>query len=82
MFNLGTGELLGILLLALIIYGPDRLPQIVKKIAKVTRNVKRLTDDVSQNIRREVERLEQAADPEKPEKSSNDTPHDKNEPTV
>lgn len=37
MFNVGVGEVLAIALLALLIFGPNRLPEIMRSIAKAVR---------------------------------------------
>jgi len=69
MFNVGTGELLVILLLALIVLGPDKLPDTARKIGNVLGELRRMSNGFQQEIRSamdEVTRppLEQVKEPE------------------
>jgi len=43
MFNVGGGEILVILLLALLVLGPDKLPEAARKVGKVVNDFRRLT---------------------------------------
>ncbi len=54
MFGLGTGELLFILLLVLLIYGPDRVPEMARKLGKAAREVRSMGENVRTAIDREV----------------------------
>lgn len=47
MFGLGTGEIILIIILALIIFGPDKLPQIGSAIGKSIKEFKKSMSDVS-----------------------------------
>jgi Tat protein translocase TatB subunit len=42
MFNVGAGELLGILALALIVLGPERLPGAVRQVGRAVGEVRRV----------------------------------------
>lgn len=42
MFNVGAGELLGILALALIVLGPERLPGTVRQVGRAVGEVRRI----------------------------------------
>ncbi len=50
MFGIGMTELLVILAIALIIFGPRRLPELAKQLGKAMREFKRATDEVKENI--------------------------------
>jgi sec-independent protein translocase protein TatB len=50
MFGIGGMELLVILLVALLVLGPERLPQITKWLAKVTREIRRASDEVRMHL--------------------------------
>ena len=43
MFNLGTGELLIIFLVILLLFGAKRLPELARDLAKVLTNLKMLS---------------------------------------
>jgi Tat protein translocase TatB subunit len=46
MFNIGPAELIVILLVALLIVGPKRLPEVGKSVGKALREIRRQTDEV------------------------------------
>ncbi len=46
----GTPELLVIFLLVLILFGPDKLPELAKQIAKGIRQLRRASDDIKRQI--------------------------------
>ncbi len=64
MFGVGMQELVVILVLALILFGPRRLPEIGRAIGKTVRQLRRATQDFREaieqeppeEIRREVEK--------------------------
>ena len=51
MFNLGAGEVLVILLLALIVLGPQRLPEAAKQVGRFTGEIKRLSSGFQQEMK-------------------------------
>ena len=51
MFNVGGGELLVILLIALMVLGPDRLPGFARKAGKVMGDVRRISQGFQSEIR-------------------------------
>jgi sec-independent protein translocase protein TatB len=44
MFNIGGGELLVILLVALIVLGPDKLPQAARQVGRFTSEARKMAD--------------------------------------
>ena len=58
MFNMGVPELLIILAVALIVFGPRKLPEIGKTLGKALGEFRKATDDLKNTIEREV-RLEE-----------------------
>ncbi|MFH1169851.1 MAG: twin-arginine translocase TatA/TatE family subunit [Chloroflexota bacterium] len=54
-FGIGSGELLLILIVALIIWGPGRLPEIARTLGKTVRTVRRATYELTNAVTREVE---------------------------
>ncbi|MFP2902065.1 Sec-independent protein translocase protein TatB, partial [Corallococcus sp. 4LFB] len=53
MFNIGAGEMVFILVAALIVLGPQRLPELARAIGKFMREFRRQTDDVRNVVERE-----------------------------
>jgi len=54
MFGLGFGEILIILVLALILLGPQRLPDVAKQLGKGLRDFRKATDDLKGQFEREM----------------------------
>lgn len=55
MFNVGGGELLVILLIALMVLGPDRLPGFAKKAGKVLGDVRRISSGFQSEMRQAMD---------------------------
>jgi sec-independent protein translocase protein TatB len=54
MFGLGFGEILIILVLALILLGPKKLPDVAKQLGKGMREFRKATDDLKGQFEREM----------------------------
>ncbi len=54
MFGLSFGELLIIAVLALLLLGPERLPEAAKTIGKSLRELRRVTDDLKDQVAQEL----------------------------
>lgn len=50
MFGLGTGEIILVLVLALIFIGPERLPGLATKLGRWTREFKRSMDGIKNDF--------------------------------
>ncbi|MCB0326563.1 MAG: hypothetical protein KDD52_03000 [Bdellovibrionales bacterium] len=62
MFGLGSTEVIAIVILILIIYGPDRLPSMIKKASSLFRQVRDASDEVRSTVQKEMQRIEQEVD--------------------
>jgi sec-independent protein translocase protein TatB len=51
MFDIGLVKFALLLVLALIIFGPDRLPTVARQAAQTLRQLRRLTEDATREIR-------------------------------
>jgi sec-independent protein translocase protein TatB len=58
-FNIGPGELALILVAALIVLGPKRLPELARQLGKFMRDFRRQTDDVRNMVEREFYKMDQ-----------------------
>jgi sec-independent protein translocase protein TatB len=54
MFGLGFGEIVIIAILALLVLGPDRLPDAAKTIGKTLRDLRKATDDIKGQLETEI----------------------------
>lgn len=50
MFGIGTGELLVLLVLALLVLGPERMPRLARDIGKTVGDLRRTSDDLRQEF--------------------------------
>lgn len=62
LFGIGPMELLVVLILALIVLGPHQLPAVARKLAKFTRDLRRMWAEVSTDFARELNAEEALAD--------------------
>jgi len=54
-FGIGLGEVILILIVALIIWGPKRLPEIARTIGRTMRAFKKATYDLTSQVTRELD---------------------------
>jgi sec-independent protein translocase protein TatB len=54
MFGLGFGEIVIIAILALLLLGPDRLPDAAKTLGKTLREIRKHTDDLKDQFEAEI----------------------------
>ncbi len=59
MFNIGLPELLIIAAIALIIFGPNKLPELAKAFGRAMREFKKATDEVKESFEAETRDLEE-----------------------
>jgi TatA/E family protein of Tat protein translocase len=65
MFGLGFQEIIIILVVALLIIGPRKLPDLAKSLGKAFREFKHATDDIKQNFDLDALTREEAPPPTK-----------------
>ncbi len=71
MFGVGTSELIVIILIALLILGPAEIPKVARTFGRAMREVKRVKDELSQNI--EFENNDPGVEAKAKEIKKNDT---------
>jgi Tat protein translocase TatB subunit len=54
-FGVGLGEVLLILIIALVIWGPKRLPEIARTLGKTAHTLRKATSDLTNQITREID---------------------------
>lgn len=65
MFGLGPAEVILVLIIALIVFGPGRLPEIGQALGKSMREFREATSGITEEFTREMEATERAARGEK-----------------
>jgi sec-independent protein translocase protein TatA len=68
MFGLGIPELLIIFVIALIVFGPKKLPDLGKSIGRAMAEFKKASDDFQESVKTEMREVEKAADLEEVKK--------------
>ena len=62
MFGLGIPELLVIFVIALVVFGPKKLPELGKSIGRAMAEFKKATDEFQESVRTEMKEVEKTAD--------------------
>lgn len=72
-FDIGLLELLLILVIALIVFGPGRLPEIARTLGRMVRNLKKMTSDLTAEMTREIDKEEKDYPPQPGESGDDKT---------
>ena len=62
MFNIGPLELLAILVVALLVFGPEKLPEMGKQVGKAMREFKKFQDSMQANARAIIDPIADSED--------------------
>ena len=57
-FNISGGELLIILMVAFVVFGPSRIPEIARKIGRGLNEIRRASDEIKREITKETRNVE------------------------
>jgi TatA/E family protein of Tat protein translocase len=57
-FDISAGELIVILLVAFIVFGPSKIPEIARKIGRGVNEVRRASDEIKREINKEARKME------------------------
>ncbi|HEY3348814.1 MAG TPA: twin-arginine translocase TatA/TatE family subunit [Thermoanaerobaculia bacterium] len=74
MGNLGMPELIMIMVLALLLFGPKKLPEIGKQVGKALGEFKRASNDLKRTIEDEMEKASSAVKIDDPPKDEPEKP--------
>jgi len=53
--DIGVGEIILILVIALIIWGPGKIPEIARTLGRVSRNLRKATFDLTSQVTKELD---------------------------
>tara|TARA_B100000614_G_scaffold166875_1_gene148642 strand:+ start:59 stop:250 length:192 start_codon:yes stop_codon:yes gene_type:complete len=54
MFGLGFAEIVFVFIIFTLLFGPDEVPKIAKKIGNFFRNITNIKDDINDSINKEI----------------------------
>ena len=57
MFGLGFSEIILVVVIFIILFGPDEVPKIAKSLSKLYRNIVNMKDDLNEYVTKEVNDL-------------------------
>ncbi len=63
-FDISGGELMVILLVAFLVFGPSRIPEIARKIGRGMNEIRRASDEIKREISKETRKFEQEVNAE------------------
>lgn len=58
-FDISGGELLIILLVAFLVFGPQKLPELARKVGRGMNEIRRASDEIKREINKEGRKLDQ-----------------------
>ena len=70
LFGIGFGEIILVLVVALVIFGPGRIVEIGLKLGKVARTLRKVTYDLTTQVARELENAVEDKPPVEPKGST------------
>jgi TatA/E family protein of Tat protein translocase len=57
-FDISAGELMVILLVAFLVFGPSKIPEIARKIGRGMNEIRRASDEIKREITKETRKVE------------------------
>jgi TatA/E family protein of Tat protein translocase len=60
-FDISGGELLLILVVAFLVFGPGKIPEIARKVGKGMNEIRRASDEIKREIKKEADKIQNDA---------------------
>ncbi|GAP63656.1 hypothetical protein ARMA_2079 [Ardenticatena maritima] len=57
-FNIGVGEMIVIAIIGLLVFGPERLPEVMRQVAKVTKQIQALSSEFNKALQESLQEIE------------------------
>lgn len=73
--DIGTGELLVIFVIALLVFGPRKLPELGKSLGRAINEFKKASSELRSKIEEEIESEKTALPPAQPDEQTAETPN-------
>ncbi|MBW6460000.1 MAG: twin-arginine translocase TatA/TatE family subunit [Bacteroidales bacterium] len=61
-FDISAGELIFILVVAFVIFGPSKIPEIARKVGRGMNEIRRASDEIKREITKETRKVEKELD--------------------
>jgi len=73
-FNIGTGELAVILLVGLLVFGPNKLPEVARRAGKAVRTLRKISNSFRDEMRDAMAEPARPTEPRQPSGSAESPP--------
>jgi len=73
LFGIGTGEILLVIVIALIIWGPERVVEIAKTLGKLAHTLRKASFDLTGQLTRELDGEKESSPPQSSDESTSQT---------
>ncbi|MBC8486268.1 MAG: twin-arginine translocase TatA/TatE family subunit [Bacteroidetes bacterium] len=79
-FSISGGEILVIIIVVYLVFGPKKLPELARKLGKVINEIKKTTNDIKREINKETTNFQHDLNIDLDDPLKTDTPKNKTEP--
>ncbi len=73
-FGMGMGEIILIIIVGIMIFGPNKIPEIARTVGKAINTIKQTSSDLTSQINKEIEEVEQSTREHAPPSAVNTAP--------
>ena len=73
-FGMGMGEIILVIIVAIIIWGPNKIPEIARTVGKALNTIKQTSSDLTAQITKEIDEAEEGKRDHAPKPEANPVP--------